>query len=603
MALARVKVKAASTEPGWNVICISIIPMKILKKFLVLLLSIQIVFSPLITAHSQEMNSAPDVAEHFDSLSEAEKRLAEQAFFDDVNNRLRFFIEANLAKINTYIFCQKKISANVLADEFGLKNECQKQIDIVYNNIQIQYPKVRRFQFLLNAFSSSTLLWSVLSHSVLNGHSDFEAQMRSIVLAKTKNPKADRTDYFKISHSSPLDSVLGESLSDVEVPNSEWTDQESQAFLNDDSVSKLQGYNSFFEKVCKENVVKHPDICSKIKLNYTSGRGFYFIFPSHEPNIAKGIDEMWTMQQMVPQWTAAGTVEASQVIFKAQNTVRKLVDEIFEPHFFEIAQTNAYVALVTSANPGHEELLNAFLIMKKQAKAALKDYEKLDARLNETEPSRDDQLSLLGYQPVVDAVIKRPLPEGYLKKFGSEKLSRYNEDEVTQIYKHLDKEYQQMMMYQFGEEVAILLAMNVGLCWVGPAKFLKLYKFFKSALMISKTRKLFTPLCYSFNFATNWWFIDHAVDDYAQIYQEIFTAVNDQAYIRELSALRSAERGILFSIVFVFAGTKDLRRGSKDLLKGTKPLLGLLAQKLPKLTASSREILAQAIARIWSRGV
>lgn len=537
--------------------------------------SIQLIFfsmSCYAEENSEEQKSAPrTIKDLVDSSTKAQEgvnpnqhvdsmtlREAEEAIFSDLNNRVRFYLEANLYQLRFLTDCLRVPSWRLSGDEKKYE-ECKAAFIDIQKSIEIDYPRVRRRQFLINAFVTSP--FTIVS-AIQN---NFESQMDKIVRA---NVALGRTDYFQIDAKNPFQGAIGafqinkrnlyRKMTDqtkvFELPEVPWTEEESLKFLDGEG-AELYGYNDIFLKVCQKFVKKHVASCDNIKLKYEKGLGFYFSFPAGDTTIQAAVREMW---QVDVNWSAFTGGGGSGSMFLPAYGMASLIGDKLEEDYFSTAEKAAYLTMLSSVQPSRHQLFQVLNFMRSQAALTLKDHKEYTKKLKDSSNNiRDEKLRLMSYAPVVQS-LKDSLPSiEQVEKYGKDQASAYSDEvDIDVLIDSLQQDYDMLILKELGGQMALLIGGNIALCTLGPAKFLKWKRLKKMALLgragitWENIVEIISPVCLPANLAINTWYTFGSMQIYNQAYQEIFSAVSDATNVRPLNSLKESENAVALNLAF-----------------------------------------------------
>jgi hypothetical protein len=459
-------------------------------------------------------------------------RTAERAFLSDLRERIKDYMDFNLAYLSGLEDCLSGQPTPV---------NCNEVLGRVLKNTSILYPKMRKHLLLISLLHSNFIQTLV----------DISLPLHLRAIAKGRSP-THRLPLKSFIKPNPLESLWG----DYEVPSPDFTQADVENLLTNDEVTLggthlRENLNGFLQKYCAIAYGAKSDVCSALELRYDNG--FYFATAPLQKALRAGVSF---------QGIDAIQLKSRGATYKDNSHVTR--------QFYEIIQTNPYVALVSSAKPSGSELLLAIKIMKEQATNALKEYEIRRQELLRPDVSDGELLRLMEYGPIAASVLETP----------GENMQLLNYD-YDALFEVVQSEHSSAELKRTAWHIGLLIGANVVFC-VGGGRALKYLFTAKNIIKLKRFSELFNPLCFPLTtIPVNGWFVYDSIDSYDKTFQEVFASADGAHYLREVHALSDADRSVFISILFspIGAGT-ILKNIARSGLKFSKPFLLNLEQRL-----------------------
>ncbi|MCB0351333.1 MAG: hypothetical protein KDD38_09135, partial [Bdellovibrionales bacterium] len=317
-----------------------------MKSILAYLISMSLLFSPISVALSA--NSAQD---------NLQERTAKRAFLNDLRERVIMFMDQNVAYLSGLKLCLEGQPALI---------DCDESLRIVRNNIEIQYPKMRRQLLLISLLSFHT-------------HKELMQKFQAHVYNIENNLPTPFLPIDPRIKPNPIEGIW-----DIEyVPRTPFSDKEIESVLNAGSESvtidgtnykeNLQNYERFY---CESIFEKDHPACKSIQIQYSpKKRVLYFARrPLHEA--WQGRDKRLNFEKL--------SLKTRRLQEAAQDNAKR--------KFFEIIQENPYVALMSTARPGDSEILKVVSLMLDKAQETRLEYEERMVKLSDPNVSESELL-------------------------------------------------------------------------------------------------------------------------------------------------------------------------------------------------------------------
>ncbi|OFZ10814.1 MAG: hypothetical protein A2Z20_01285 [Bdellovibrionales bacterium RBG_16_40_8] len=469
------------------------------------------------------------------SISYADNRIdkatVEKAFLLEANNRLESVFMANFAKIKAIEGCLSGVYSGI---------SCEEDLKVIRQNIHDQYPFLKQLLILLNFFDAGNI------HMFFNA---FRRQVEVTACTPYTGPYTvqnliqrfgkDVDDCyapmpigfksFKIKH--PLAEQIG--VKNLTFP-AITKDEVKTAF---EAPILTKSIRQLFYETCAKMDKRY--ICDHLDLRYNSVENYFYFGHPHisQRNFEPLLSDM----------------RRFDVDIKGNREHFAELGESLKEQFMNLAKKDPYVVLMSSAEPSQQELLKVFKTIREKAAETLKKHSARMEKIKMGNASRNEELFAMGYAPIIEHVMRQP----------SRQMLLFPDVDWVQVQTDLNSAYSWKQTKEGAESLALVLAVNLA-CWIPITKVARLAKgvfLLRSASAItaasaaSTLSRAFSPICFTIvNTTLNIGFYLSSLDEYTTIYSELFLAVNDDGYLRELSELHSAEKMLIFNLVLLPVG-------------------------------------------------
>lgn len=485
------------------------------------LLAISLVLNPV--AHFAQAQTQPQAQIQAD----LQQATAERAYLLDLRERVKDFMDINLNYVSNVKHCFKGELSNL---------NCEREKLKVKENIAVQYPIMRQYQLLkdilVGAPDEIMYMYGMHLYALRDG-------------AKTEGSRFSLMRWISFEH--PLDSLVHSEH--LFLPRRHMTDEEAENVLNSQKSyipgtlhpANLNGYMRWFcELAYGEN---QPD-CENLDLRYSAhDQRVYFYLPHPEkvsvnPVVRGFLDPVYQAATM---------------------TVRhQLAEELLEK-YYRVVQDNPYVALMGSAQPSDDEIIQVFTFMQEQAQAALRKYESQLIKLRRPGVTNEELRELLSYASIALGLVDDP----------GESMQLINFD-YAQVHSSLSADQSNYEL----KKAALFILGNIAVC-VGGGKIIKSAALAQKLIRMQakginlirrggilsrpeQWAKVFSPFCWGLTAVpVNLYFLGSAYQSYRNIYQDLFSNANAGSDLHKLHELSDAKRGIFWSIVLLPLGYKE----------------------------------------------
>jgi hypothetical protein len=491
---------------------------------------------------------------------------AEQAFLRDVKDQVLVFMQQNQGQVRAILACLRGKYEGAGAAQY-----CEEKISGIRTTIATLYPKYRTYQLILNWFDLHSLDDLGRNFSA-NIYANFDKRAPAYLAADkifTANPLRVSTKIIDI------DWLNKPAL----LPQTEFTDAEINSAVSGDGL-KLMLYkrdvngemvyddsgeptyeslpydlsvDGLIHMLCDRTTIHKAQvsqICQGTRLRYSSDKkALYFEVPKHEDQWAH-LNMAFSLGDLAREYFS--------LVFEARSVA---LDQ-----FYKTAQDNPYVALVSSANPTNEELIQAFSVIQKNADDTVSEYMATKTDLDKSW-DRSKYFKLMAYEPVTTS----------LAHFPGDYYEPYNDLVSAEAIKAgLQHEYNLQQLIYTGLEMGGIMAANIAVCYgLSEIRVIKRLAFLRQ-LSDLNIRKFLNPICFSsLSILQSAIMISFSKSDYNSTYRAIFSAVDDKNVVREMKTLSSAEQAIILNWVFLPIGAVPLVK----LIKNQIPALSLAAQQ------------------------
>ncbi len=435
---------------------------------------------------------------------------AEQAFLDSLYERLKITHSLNLSRIRQVVRCLQGFEEPTL---------CQEPLEIIESNILIHYSTLRRLEILSSIFSDGNMVRIFRAHN--------QTAQRLL-----RNAKAEPV-YFDLKFTNPLISLnsLLQKLQLDDLPQVPFSSQEILSAL-DQGVGVQGGFNGHLREACQIQRPHLASLCAQIQLRYSPEKAKFFVETIRIDQNTPG-----HLFQLRPFWRAEVMDTDGTNLYPFKDKHREL-KEIYS----ELAQRNPYVILVRSARPSPEDLLNAFSIMEEKASQGSQDFEAQYRRVKSGQASRAEALKAMHYGPIVQSLLEQP----------SRAMLAFPDQIWEQaVVPRLQSEFLKKELARLGLTIGGIVAGSIAACWLPQSRLARV------AMNLKNLPQAFKPLCWSIAAgATNFWFLYFlSMEEYKDLYRDIFSTMDDENYLREIEDLSMAELMVLIDFILLPLGT------------------------------------------------
>ena len=488
------------------------------------LLCAQLFLSPAIAQEAQSTNRDP---------------LKERALLQALSHRISFVLSYNLEKTERLIECLE----HDISSEY-----CDKEIGYIQNNISLQYPRVRQFSILYNLMRQGVFAGLIEAF--------YKQTENKFLLTRMATPERIEVDVFRKSFGGDdrfLSPPISNNLPVDTLPNPPLQPHELDRALNAPP-APAKSYKRHFQEVCQSYGPDFLSLCESLRLSFNPDTLALYIepvdwteeqFEAHREKLE--ILRLTPMGMRSHRGVPDGLSEMTQAT-RIFNEKRKTLKE----RVFDTAKINPFVLFSTCSNPGDLELIHIFEQIRELALKSIEDYQKLIDKIDEGTASRRKELSLLMYDPIVADVVNNP----------TRSMIRTSAPgfDWNQVLGPLNQEYFAREMKFMGWIISGVILGNVA-CYVVPVGRAAgiAAQFFRSMSQmrnIVRMKNAFKPLCFTTtNVAINLGFLTYSLHEYQKTYRDIFLAVDDDHYLRELNNLNMAELMVVVDAISLPLGT------------------------------------------------
>ncbi|MEQ1665817.1 MAG: hypothetical protein ABL927_10615 [Bdellovibrionales bacterium] len=502
---------------------------------------------PLEQATQSEASKPSDQSEQV-PLSELDQRTANRAFLLDLRDRIDDFMHINKVHLENIEKCfeQKETQVSqILSLPNSQVTECEQVKRAIRNNIAIQYPKMRKALLLMSLLDSSfvsQLFTQFLKHQnqlATTGRSDVEIPIDSNIQS---NPLVTNKWAGMILPSSfhlpdpdfstqEIETALGGVGDKLQFQQDKKLQSETPNELAQHDQLIEFNLNSLMQYFCTQAFEANKEGCKTIQILYN---------PQHRTLFFKTIAPS-------KEWVSQYFIHLKLQFESRSNSYWSTAHNQAEKSYYSYVSLNPYVALVSHAYPGNNEIKNAFYIMLINAQDALKKFElELFMRLKRPDVSEKELRTLLSYNVIANDVLNNPGMNMQLLDL-----------DFKSTFEYLTSAYARDSYVKLGMELTEIIVGNVLVCygfgWATRA--------FKGAALVARAqsatrlRDLLNPLCFSMSGAAiNSYFVYDSFEEYKQTYLQLFSSPQGANILREVHELDSARKSIFWTVLLAPVG-------------------------------------------------